>query len=113
MSINIKNNKAPNPKIMVQRNPHSAPAVMANARQMAESMVKSTLNFKNIALFLLVRLKKCLTVYNIYNIVHARARDVKEKWAYERLKINGKRFFKKVKKSLKKYKKTFDKSFSK
>jgi hypothetical protein len=68
-------------------NPHNAPAVKANAMHNADRMVKVIRNFKNISSSFFGGAVYCVAdgrknssaLYNIYNIVHARARDVKEK----------------------------------
>ena len=83
----MKKSNAPKPNKMVHVNPHSAPAVKANPMHSAERMVKMILNFKNISYsFFWEEFCRGVngkdnnsTLYNIYNIVHARARDVKEK----------------------------------
>ena len=110
----MKKSNAPKPKRIVQRKLHKAPAVNANARHMAESMVKSILNFKSIVSSFLREERKVAHSYNIYNIVHARARDVKKK----RLKSGGKMqkrvFYKKIKffqKISKKFEKMLDKGY--
>ena len=73
----MKKSRAPNPKRIVHKKPHSAPAVNAVAMHSAESIVKSMRNFKNIINSLFCASKVSSRVYNIYNIVHTRARNVK------------------------------------
>ena len=98
----IKNNNAPNPKIIVQVHPQMAPAVKAVARHKAESMVKSTRNFKNIAYSFAAAVENVRRIYNIYNIVHTRARDVKENGVKMWCKSLYCSFLKKIKKISKK-----------
>ena len=116
-SINIKNNKAPKPKRMVQVKPHKAPAVKAKAMQTAERMVKSILNFKSIiipcaAAVITVRgarTAKNAPLYIIYIILYTRARVMSRENGARFSKTEWKDFYKKVENSWKSVKKRLTK----